>query len=130
MPGKRKNRSQVKHFVCPWCKSRLWRVGSVKHYIFYQGASEIKQNLSVSRKKATFLASKGDYIDKQKWIEEFFCTEDGKIWLSIKKQENGNIKTSIPTMHDWKRTLGTINPTLPNPSVSEYSYKMSRGCRS
>jgi hypothetical protein len=94
--------------------------------LFYREVSEIKQNLNISSKNAGFLAAKGAYIDTNCWIEEFFCGEHGKMWMLVSKQADGTLVAVPPRSNDWNRTTGTINPDNPNPSVSEFSYRMSR----
>ncbi|MBE9166075.1 hypothetical protein IQ238_00520 [Pleurocapsales cyanobacterium LEGE 06147] len=127
MPNKRSKRKRVQHFFCPLCGMRLWRLGSTKYYLFYQNAAEIRQNLKISAKKASFLATQNSaYIDRNSWIEEFFCTEHGRIWLLLSRQSDGNIVYRPAKKEDWKQTNKTINPTKPNPSVSEFTYRMSR----
>lgn len=124
MPGKRSNRKNVQHFCCPYCDRRLWRLGSPKHFIFYSQASEIQQHTNISRKNAAFLANKGTYVDKNAWIEEFFCGEHGKLWLKLSRNNDG-ISASLAATKDWQQTTRTINPDHPNPSVSEFTYRMS-----
>ena len=128
MPNKRSKRNKTQQFSCPYCDRRLWRQGSQKHYLFYQETSEIKERLHISRKNASFLAanSKG-YVDTHSWIEEFFCEKHGRIWMRLHKNSEGKLAAALAKGQDWKRTTHTFNPETPNPSVSEYSYRMSRG---
>ncbi len=65
-------------------------------------------------------------VDRASWLEEFFCEQDGKMWLHLTKQEEGNIVMKIANEHHWKRSTRMIDPTKPNPSVSEFTYRMSR----
>jgi hypothetical protein len=128
MPNKRKNRSQTPKFYCPHCEERLWRLGSPKYHLFYQDVSEIKERLGVTRTKASFLATNhSPYVDSNTWLEEFFCEEHGTIWMRVSKQSDGVIVATPAKSSDWKCTTHTINPDVPNPSVSEFSYRMSRG---
>lgn len=126
MPGKRSKRKNVQRFYCPYCERRLWRLGSPKHFLFYLEAAEIHQNVNISRKNAVFLAAKGAYVDSNSWIEEFLCTGDGKLWLKVNRKSCGTLVTALATAKDWKQTTHTILPNTPNPSVSEFSYRMSR----
>lgn len=128
MPNKRSNRKKTQHFCCPYCPKRLWRQGSQKYHLIYSEASEIKHHLNISLKNASFLASSGKgYLDSNAWIEEFFCERHGKIWMLINKETNGTLAAVQAKDSDWRRTARTINPNIPNPSISEYSYRMSRG---
>ena len=128
MPNQRKNRSKTQKFWCPHCQRRLWRLGSQKHYVFYHDISEIKKNLNITRKKASFLVNQSNpYIDRNSWIEEFFCEGHGKIWMRLSKKTDGTIVALLAKSSDWECTTGTTNPNVPNPSVSEFSYRMSRG---
>lgn len=126
MPGKRSKRKNVRLFYCPYCERRLWRLGSPKHFLFYLEAAEIRQNVSISRKNAVFLANKGAYVDGNSWIEEFFCGEDGKLWMKVTRKTDGTLVTTLATSKDWQQTTGTIIPDTPNPSVGEFTYRMSR----
>ena len=125
MPGKRSNRKNVQHFYCPYCERRLWRLGSPKHFLYYLEASEIQQNVNISRKSAVFLAHKGAYVDTNSWIEEFFCGDHGKLWMKVTRKD-GKLVPTLATSKDWQQTTGTILPDCPNPSVSEFTYRMSR----
>ncbi|MBV9385888.1 MAG: hypothetical protein JOZ78_05605 [Chroococcidiopsidaceae cyanobacterium CP_BM_ER_R8_30] len=126
MPRKRKGRNKIQHFYCPHCESRLWRMNSPKHFLFYTGASEIRQKVRVTLASAIFLASKGDYIDTNSWIEEFYCSRDGNLWMKVTRKTDGTQSTNLASQEDWKRTTYTIQPNMPNPSVSEFTYRMSR----
>lgn len=125
MANKRRKRAAILNLPCPHCDRRLWRLGSQKHFLFYQGAAEITQFLGMTRKKATLLATQGIYVDRQSWLEEFMCGEDGRMWLLLQSIE-GQVTSKLAQDRDWKRTAGTIDPTVPNASVSEFTYRMSR----
>lgn len=106
---------------------RLWRLGSPKYHLFYQNAAEIRKNLKISAKKASFLAAQNSaYIDRSSWIEEFFCTEHGRMWLLLSRQSDENILYRPAKREDWEQSNKTVDPTKPNPSVSEFTYRMSR----
>jgi hypothetical protein len=130
MSNKRSKRKNIKHFFCPLChdgKTRLWRLGSTKHYIFYKNAQEIRQNLPLSAKKAAFLASQNStYLDTNNWLEEFFCPIHGKMWLYLSSQSQQELTYRLSTREDWRQTNKTYDPTNPHPSVSEFSYRISR----
>jgi hypothetical protein len=125
MPAKRSKRN-VQRFYCPYCDRRLWRLGSPKHFLFYLEPSEIQQNVNMSRKSAVFLANKGAYVDSNSWIEEFLCGDHGKLWLKVKRKSDGTFVTTLAKSNDWQHTTRTILPDAPNPSVSEFTYRMSR----
>lgn len=126
MPGKRSRRKDVQRFYCPYCERRLWRLGSPKHFLFYLQPSEIQRNVNISRKSAVFLAAKGAYVDNNSWIEEFLCGDDGKLWLKVNRKSGGTLVTTLATSNDWQQTTHTIIPDTPNPSVSEFTYRISR----
>lgn len=127
MPGKRSRKRTKQKFSCPYCQSQLWRMGSPKHYLYYQEISEVQKQFNISRKKASLLLSQNNtHLDRNSWIEDFCCEQHGKMWLKISNQADNSIKVSLASDEDWKRSTGTINPNFPNPSVSEFSYSMSR----
>jgi hypothetical protein len=130
MPNKRSKRSQTQKFYCPHCQQRLWRLGSPKYYLFYQDVTQLKERLGITRKKAVFLAAQNPtFVDRGSWLEEFFCEEHGKMWLRLSKQTDGILEVKMAKSSDWNCTTYTINPNIPNPSVSEFSYRMSRGAK-
>jgi hypothetical protein len=126
MPSKRSKRNQTQKFFCPYCQQRLWRLGGTKHHLFYTGAWEIKQNLQISTRRATLLAHRSAYVDTHKWLEELFCSEHGKLWMLISRDEHQNLTATLAQRSDWEHSTGTSQPDLPNPSVSEFSQRMSR----
>lgn len=128
MPNKRSNRSKTKKFFCPFCESRLWRSGSPKYHFFYQDASQIRRNTGISRKKAALIASKNStYLDMKRWIESFFCTEHGAMWLAIDtRNKDLGYDYRLAKGEDWLQTNKTIDPRTSNPSVSEFTLRMSR----
>ena len=127
MPNKRSKRSKTQQFLCPYCDRRLWRQGSKKHYLFYRDTSEIKDCLNISRKNASLLAaSRQGYVDSNSWIEEFFCEKHGRVWMRLSKDREGKLAAVLAKRQDWNRSTHTLNPDTPNPSVSEYTYRMSR----
>ena len=126
MSNKRSRRKKTVHFHCPSCQQRLWRSGSIKHYIYYKDANQIKANTGITQKKAKFLINKNStYLDNKKWIESFFCPEHGVFWLLVKKTENG-YDYRLAEEKDWLQTNKTLDPRLSNPSVSEFTLRMSR----
>jgi hypothetical protein len=94
--------------------------------LFYLEAAEIQQNVSMSRKSAAFLANRGAYVDRNAWIEEFFCGEHGKLWMKLTKNDQGKLVATQANSKDWQQSTRTIDPNMPNPSVSEFTYRMSR----
>lgn len=127
MPNKRSKRKKIKKFYCPYCNLRLWRIGNSKYYKYYQNAAQIKQNTGLSAKKSAFLANQyTTYLDKNRWIEAFCCEKHGMMWLLISASEEGNCEYRIAREKDWLQTDKTPDPNNPNPSVSEFSQRMSR----
>jgi hypothetical protein len=126
MPNKRSKRKTKGYFFCCFCNQQMLRLGSPKHQIYYTEASEIKQHLGVSLKTASLLAAQGELISGNIWIEEFFCEEHGRMWMVVTKKEDVLFANILASQGDWGRTTKTTNPNIPNPSVSEYSYRMSR----
>lgn len=126
MANKRSRCRKTPTFSCPHCNQRLWRNGSQKHYLFYQGSSDIKANLNLSTKNAKFLAARGVYVDRSSWLEEFFCGEHGRMWLLLKRKEDGSLVSTPAKAQHWKQSTGTPDPERPNPSVSDFTYRMSR----
>lgn len=49
----------------------------------YLNTAQIQQNLDMSRKSAVSLANKSAGVDCNSWLEEFFCEEDGKLWMKV-----------------------------------------------
>lgn len=126
MPSKRSSRN-TQRFYCPYCERRLWRSSNpTKYNLFYVGASEILQNVDMPRQSAIELAKKGVYVDNNVWLEEFFCGEHGSIWMKLGKKPDGKCNTSLATRQDWQKSTHTINPETPNPSVGQFTYRMSR----
>jgi hypothetical protein len=131
MSNKRSKRKTIKQFFCPFCDdciTRLWRLGSPKHHIFYQNAQQIRQNFQLSAKKAAFLANQNStHLDPNTWLEEFFCPTHGKMWLHLSRQNQQELVYRPSKREDWRQTNKTYDPTNPHPSVSEFSYRISRG---
>jgi hypothetical protein len=128
MSNKRKGRNTHK-FYCPYCDKQLWRLGSPKHYLFFIGAEEVKQQFNLSRKVSALLtAQEPVQVDQNTWLEEFFCESHGRMWLVVKKSEDGTLQSlRVANKGDWQRSVTTYDPDLPNASVGEFSYRMSRG---
>lgn len=102
-------------------------MGNPKYSLFCQGISERQEGLNLSRKKASCLAAQESVpVNRNTWLEEFICLEHGKIWMKVSRLPDGLLMTFEASDRDWKHTSRTIDPNLPNPSVSEYSYRHSR----
>lgn len=127
MPGKRSRKRTQQKFSCPYCQTKLWRMGSPKHYLYYREVSEVQQQLNIPRKKASLLiAQNKTVLDRSIWIEDFVCEQHGKMWLKITNNSDRSVTVTLASDKDWEKTTGTIDPNCPNPSVSEFSYSMSR----
>jgi hypothetical protein len=126
MPNKRSKRGKTQIYSCPFCQQRLWRLGTSKYYLFYQNNTEIRKNLGISAKNAKLLANQNStYLDKKKWIEAFCCQKHGSLWLLISLQEQG-CDYRLAKEKDWLQTNKTSDPRISNPSVSEFTLRMSR----
>ena len=126
MPNKRSKRKQTQKFYCPYCSRRLWRNG-IKHNIYYESSNELQQDMKISRKNSLLLCNQNQaYLKNNCWLENFFCEKHDQVWLLIFEDSEGNLVTRIAHKQHLCHTIGTINPDLPNPSVSEFSYRQSR----
>ena len=129
MANKRNNRKKVKKFYCPLCENRLWRLGTTKYYFYYKNDTEIRKNTGLSTKKAKLLINQNiTYLDTNRWIEGFHCSNDGNIWLNIAVQSD-DYQYRLAKREDWLQTNKTLDPEVSNPSVSEFTIRMSRKLR-
>ncbi|VEP12673.1 conserved hypothetical protein [Hyella patelloides LEGE 07179] len=127
MSNKRSKRKKVKSFSCPFCETRLWRLGSPKYHLFYKNAGEMRRNLQISAKKASFLANQSSTcLDNKTWIEEFFCRTHGRMWLYLSHRNQEELSYRLAKREDWQQTDKTFDPSNRNPSISEFSYRVSR----
>jgi hypothetical protein len=126
MPGKRSKRKDTERFTCPDCANRLWRIGSEKHPIFFREASDFVHYLGLPRKQVALVMAQGGWNDRRVWIEEFFCENHGNMWLLVRNLQCGKTVAKAATEYDWKRSTGTQHPDSFNPSVSEFTQRMSR----
>lgn len=95
MVKKRSNRKNVQHFYCPHCDRRLWRLGRSKRFMSYLDAAQIQQNLNISRKSAASLATESAGVDPNSWLEEFFCEEDGKLWMKLTMNSGSEVEANL-----------------------------------
>jgi hypothetical protein len=120
-------RRKKQHFPCPKCDLQLLRTGSKKYPLFSENPEEIACKADINRKKAPMLlAMNGAFIHQSTWLEEFLCESHGCLWLVVHRNNAGRLRIALPNANDWKRTTGTLHPDLPNPSVSEFTHRMSR----
>lgn len=120
-------RKKTQKFYCPCCQRRLWRVGSPKHYLYYQGTQEIQQGFGLTAQKARFLSAQNEvWVDRQVWLEEFFCEEHGKMWLRLFRSEEGLLWAKPAERKDWQRVSRALDPDRPQCGVSEFTYRASR----
>ncbi|MEL6581463.1 MAG: hypothetical protein AAFQ14_17120 [Cyanobacteria bacterium J06621_12] len=126
MPNKRSKRRKTKKYFCPHCEQRLWRLGNSKHHLYYQDAEEIRNNTGIPLKKAKLLSLQSStYLDQSKWIESFCCPSHGMMWLLVSVKDE-SYEYRLARGNDWLRTNKTIDPRIGNPSVSEFTLRMSR----
>jgi hypothetical protein len=127
--AERRNRRRKRVVAdCPTCEERLWRVNSERHYLFASGARQMQELSGLTRKKAVLLnCQTHTFVDRRQWLEEFYCNEHGHMWLLLKQDDEGFVSATIPDGNIWSQTTGTIDPRKPNPSVSEFTFRMSRG---
>jgi hypothetical protein len=113
---------------CPECAQRLWRGCGQKHFIFASNVEQTRALTKTTRKKAILLHSQVDtWVDRSHWIEAFFCSDHGQIWIACVRQADGQVVGEIAPAKLWQQTTGTLDPTKPNPSVSEFTHRSSRG---
>lgn len=99
--GSRQQKTQ--RFNCPHCGERLWRVDGQKHYLVHTGAAENQENLDSSTTTANDVGSSGSFLDKNTWIEEFFCGEHGQIWLLVQRHKDGSLNSALAESPDWRK---------------------------
>ncbi|MGD1918961.1 MAG: hypothetical protein ACFCAD_08735 [Pleurocapsa sp.] len=128
MPNKRSGRN-TKKFFCPYCETRLWRLGTTKYHLFYKDAIEIRKHTGISSKKSKLLANQNStYLDSNKWIEGFCCPHHGSQWLLL-SVKGKNYEYRLAKEKDWLQTEKTLDQRVSNPSVGEFTLKMSRKLR-
>lgn len=126
MPNKRSKRNKTRKYSCPFCEQRLWRLGKSKHNLFYKSAEEIRANTGMTMKKAKLLSIQSStYLDSNKWIEAFCCPSHGMMWLLISVIKD-SYEYRLAEEKDWLQTDKTLDPRVSNPSVSEFTLRMSR----
>ena len=129
MPNKRSKRKKTRKYFCPYCEQRLWRLGHSKHHLYYKDAEEIKRNTGMPLKKAKLLSlQNATYLDANRWIEAFCCPSHGMVWLLVSVKDD-SFEYRLAVGNDWLQTNKTIDPRLSNPSVSEFTLRMSRKLR-
>lgn len=112
---------------CPMCGVRLWRGSGQKHYIFASNVEQTRELTGTTRKKAILLhTTTTTWVDRSRWIEPFFCPDDGQIWIACTRDGEGQVTGEVAPPKLWKQTTGTLDPNKPNPSVSEFTYRQSR----
>jgi hypothetical protein len=126
MPGKRSNRSKIEQFFCPYCEKRLWRLGGSKHYIFLANVSNPLQSLQNPSNLPRKALEEDACIDRNQWIEEFFCSEHSKLWMLVCRTTHNRLTAVLASKTDWQRSTGTPPINFSNPSVSEFTIRMSR----
>ncbi|AGY60385.1 hypothetical protein [Gloeobacter kilaueensis] len=126
--ARKRNRSLNRVEVnCPFCTSRLWRGCGQKHFIFSSNAEQTRELTGLTRKKAVLLHSHtATWVDRSRWIESFFCTDHGQVWIICTRNSDGQVTGETAPPRLWQQTTGTLDPSRPNPSVSEFTYRMSR----
>ena len=65
------------------------------------------------------------YLDTKRWIEALCCPDHEMLWLLISLQEQ-DYEYRLAKEKDWLKTNKTLDPRISNPSVSEFTLKMSR----
>ena len=130
MPNKRSKRKKTRKYFCPYCEERLWRSGGVKYYLYYKDAEEIRHNTGITMKKAKLLSLQSTtYLDRSKWIESFCCPNHGLMWFIVSIRSDW-YEYNLAQEKDWLKTNRTLDPRISNPSVGEFTLRMSRSPRS
>lgn len=128
MPGKRGHYRRSLKSQCPYCGASLHRLNSQKFRLYAEKVEDIELELKISHVRAQQLAVRGPVALRDTWIEEFYCTDHGRVWLHVRRvQKDNTYLTSIPSPSVWKRTTQTIDPDHPNTSVSAFTLRNSRG---
>ncbi|MBW4698998.1 MAG: hypothetical protein KME03_14075 [Aphanocapsa lilacina HA4352-LM1] len=126
--ARKRNRSLNRVEVdCPSCGERLWRGCGQKHHLFSSSAEQTRELTGITRKKAVLLhTDTTTWVDRSRWIEAFFCPDHGQVWIICTRGDDGQVTGEVAPSRLWLQTTGTIDPSKPNPSVSEFTYRMSR----
>ncbi|MBW4696842.1 MAG: hypothetical protein KME03_02860 [Aphanocapsa lilacina HA4352-LM1] len=128
MAQKRSRALNRVEIYCPTCGLRLWRMPGKKHFVYSTTVEQARELLGLTKKTATLLhAATTTLVDRTRWIEEFFCPNDGAAWIACHRDKSGQVTGQVATGEQWQQTTGTVDPRRPNPSVGEFTYRNSRG---
>jgi hypothetical protein len=99
---------------------------SQKYRLYADSVAQLQQNGLSKRQASLAMTVHSAILLESTWIEAFWCPAcEAVSWYQVRKQDE---TFSLSPVNDsaWLRSIGTTDPRLGNPSVSEFSRRQSR----
>ncbi|MFQ3612608.1 MAG: hypothetical protein SNJ68_02690 [Cyanobacteriota bacterium] len=124
--ARNRKRSQRRQIFCPIHGCFLDSV-SPKYPLFADSAGQLQvRGMGIKTSRLVMSAYKVVPLVGE-WIEEFWCSEcQESKWYHIRKIGERNYEVRVAKDDLWQNASKVVNPHQ-NPSVSEYTFRVSRG---
>ena len=122
-----RKRSQRRAIYCPVHGNHMDSV-SPKYPLFADTAGQLQvRGMSNKTSRLVMAAYDGVVPLAGEWIEEFWCADcQESKWYHIKKTDERQYEVKLAPQDRWLNASKVINP-FQNPTVSEYSFRASKG---
>jgi hypothetical protein len=99
---------------------------SQKYRLYADSVAQLQQHGLTKRQASLTMTIHSAVLLESTWLEAFWCSEcEAVSWYQVRKQDK-TFTLSLVTDSAWLRSIGTTDPRLGNPSVSEFSRRQSR----
>jgi hypothetical protein len=97
-----------------------------RYLIHLLSAEELRQRGMSVKKAQLVIQAHPVLVLPNEWLEELFCSGCGTShWCHVVRQDPNTYTVRWAPRELWQQ-VAHVNPLMPNPSVSQFSYRASR----
>ena len=121
-----KRRPKGRQLVCPVHQDQILRGNGKKYFLHLLSAEALKQRGMASKTAQLVIHAYPVFVLSNEWLEELYCEQCGSShWCHIIKHSPDQYTVRWAPQHLWKQ-VAHVDPSVANPTVSEYTRKQAR----
>ena len=125
-PARRNRRPRKRELLCPAHPEQPIQGNGKKYYLHLLQPQQLRQRGISARKAQLIFNAYPVLVLSNEWLEELFCPQCGSSrWCHITRIDRVVHQLRWAPQEPWQQ-VEHVDPTSPNPSVSEYTRRNAR----
>ena len=125
-PSPRKRRPKGRQLICPVHQDQVLRGNGKKYYLHLLSAEALQQRGMSTKTARLVINAYPVFVLSNEWLEELYCEQcNSSHWFHIIKHSPDQYTLRWAPQHLWEQ-VAHVDPSVANPTVSEYTRKQAR----